>query len=122
MHPVLFEILKWLARLGFRNIKYMALSANNVGLPQERRRWFLLAHSDAADLARRWRLPPAMSAEEIEGLASKPWNGEHGDAIPLREWLLPDLSASERERLLQLGNAVVPVCARVAATYLANNA
>ena len=60
-----------------------------------------------------------MSPEEIEGLAAKPWNGEHGGDIPLRTWLLPSLETAEKERLLQLGNAVVPGCARVAATFLA---
>ena len=120
MGPVLAEILKWLVRLQFTNIKYLTIATENLGYPHARRRWFCLATRDGIDTARLGRLLPAMSSTEIEGLASRPWNGDNNDVVPLREWLLPDLDPTERERLKQLGNAVVPGCAKVAARYLAH--
>ena len=120
MRQVLFEIIKWLTRLGFHNIRYVSVAACNAGLPQERRRWFCMATKDTTDVGRLRRLLPAMLPEEIEALAAQPWNGKHGNAVPVHEWLLPSLASTDRERLLQLGNAVVPGCARLAATFLAN--
>ena len=61
-------------------------------------------------------LLPAMSSEYLKGLAEKPWNNDN--TVDMKEWLLHGLDPMDRQRLKQLGNAVVPQCAPVAYTYL----
>ena len=68
------------------------------------------------DLAKLKRLTPQMNSGEITSMASKPWNP--GATVDVAEWLVQKLEKGERERLLQLGNGVVPKCAEVALSLL----
>ena len=119
MKVVLLEIIRWLVVLGFVHISFVVVSASAVGKPHERRRWFCLAHKSNADLDRLRKLLQPMTADELSALATEPWNPD-SDRIPMEEWLMPGVIESDRQRLLQLGNAVVPRCAEVAARYLAH--
>ena len=116
MKAVFLQILAFTVMLGFRNIRWAKISAADVGSPQMRKRWFLLAWKNEGDLAKLKRLTPQMNSGEITSMASKPWNP--GATVDVAEWLVQKLEKGERERLLQLGNGVVPKCAEVALSLL----
>ena len=116
MHVVFTLVLKWLLIIGFTTLKWITIYAKDVGSPQSRKRWFLLASKPDADISRLQRLLPC-HIEQIRGLTNKPWN--ETNTVPVEQWLDATSSASSKERLLQLGNAVVPKCAETALTLLA---
>ena len=49
-------------------------------------------------------------------MSKEAWNMHN--TVKLEDWLLHQLPPAERERLMQLGNAVVPKCAEVALSAL----
>ena len=55
----------------------------------------------------------------IEQLAEMKWNPRC--SVPFELWLTQSQSKADRQRLLQLGNAVVPHCAAVALALLARS-
>ena len=57
-----------------------------------------------------------MNSEATTNMASKPWNP--GATVNVAERLVHNLKDGERERLLQLGNGVVPKCAEVALSLM----
>ena len=59
-----------------------------------------------------------MDTEAIHPAALRPWN--HRNVIPMENWWQHELSNIERERLMQLGNAVVPKAGEVVLTCLAH--
>ena len=116
MAEVLKEILAFLTALEFIEIRWGVISAADVGSPQLRSRWFLIAWRAEADKKRVQGLVPQMTKEEVKGLAAKPWNAKH--AVRMQEWMVHDLPASQKQRLQQLGNCVVPLCAKTALSLL----
>ena len=117
MEEVFFLVLRWLIIVGFRDIRWGTMEACSVGSPQCRMRWYCLAQRPGADLARLRRLLP-LDADAIRSAGLQPWNPKN--VIPMERWLQADLSDIEKERLLQLGNAVVPKAAEVVLTCLAH--
>ena len=114
---VFFLVLRWLIIVGFREIRWGTIGACSVGSPQCRMRWHCLAQRPGADLARLRHLLP-LDADAIRSAGLQPWNPKN--VIPMERWLQADLSNIEKERLMQLGNAVVPKAAEVALTWLAH--
>ena len=117
MEEVFFLVLRWLIIVGFRDIRWGTMEACSVGSPQCRMRWYCLAQRPGADLARLRRLLP-LDADAIRSAGLQPWNPKN--VIPMERWLQADLSNIEKERLMQLGNAVVPKAAEVVLTCLAH--
>ena len=99
-------------------IRWGVISAADVGSPQLRKRWFLIAWRAEGDKKKLQGLIPQMTKEEVKGLAAKPWNAKH--AVRMQEWMVRDLPASQKQRLQQLGNCVVPLCAKTALSLLVN--
>ena len=119
MADVMKEVVTFLVALEFTEIKWGVVSAADVGSPQMRKRWFLIAWRAEADKEKLQRLVPRMEREEVKGLAKRPWNAQH--AVKMEDWLEHDLPASQKQRLVQLGNCVVPLCARVALSVLVHS-
>jgi len=118
MRHVFLEVVIWMLMVGFTGVRWGIVAAADVGPPQLRKRWFCVAWRTAEDKERMKDLLPAMSSEYLKGLAKKPWNNDN--TVDMKEWLLHGLDPMDRQRLKQLGNAVVPQCASVAYTYLAH--
>ena len=116
MRAVFFEILMWLIMIGFNIIKWGVVSASDVGSPQLRKRWFLVACREENDMKRLRGLVPSKSEADIVNMSKEAWNMHN--TVKLEDWLLHQLPPAERERLKQLGNAVVPKCAEVALSAL----
>ena len=119
MADVMKEVVTFLVALEFTEIKWGVVSAADVGSPQMRKRWFLIAWRAAADKEKLQRLVPKMATQEVKGLAKRPWNAKH--AVKMEDWMEHDLAASEKQRLQQLGNCVVPMCAKVALSVLVHS-
>ena len=123
MADVMKEVVTFLVALEFTEIKWGVVSAADVGSPQMRKRWFLIAWRAAADKEKLQRLVPKMATQEVKGLAKRPWNAKH--AVKMEDWMEHDLAASEKQRLKQrlkqLGNCVVPMCAKVALSVLVHS-
>lgn len=115
---VFFEIIGWLQLIGLKFMKWGVVTAGNVGSPQTRARWFLLACRSACDVARVQALAPKLTERNLMELASGPWNAEH--CVPMESWMIERLPRESKERLCQLGNAVVPQCCAVAVSLLAH--
>ena len=54
-----------------------------------------------------------IDAQTLQSMAGQVWNKAH--QVPMHEWMT---NTYEKERLNQLGNAVVPKCAEVAISFL----
>ena len=117
MEDVFNLVLRWLIIVGFRDIRWGTMEACCVGSPQSRKRWYCFAQKPGADLPRLSRLLP-LNADAIRSAALAPWNPKN--VIPMERWLQAELSDGERERLMQLGNAVVPQAGEVVLTCLAH--
>ena len=116
MMPVFFEILAYMHLIGFVHLRWGVVSAGDVGSPQLRKRWFLAGWKDDEMLLKTKALLPKYDPEALRNMAKEEWNPQN--AVPIEEWMVEVLPQSERERLLQLGNAVVPRCAEVAFSLL----
>ena len=79
--------------------------------------WYCLAQKADADTARLKRLLP-MDMKAISKCAGKPCNAEH--VVPMEKWLAGSQTTADKERLCQLGNAVVPRAGEVVLTCLAH--
>ena len=118
MKFVFLEILRFLLMLGFSTIKWGIMSAADAGSPQLRQRWFLLAVRANGDAVRLRDLVAPTSTEALKAMAGKPWNPKN--TIPMHKWLVHELPKDQRESFNQLGNGVVPQCARTMLSWLAN--
>jgi len=116
MRSVFFEVIAYLWCLGFCDLRWGVLTASSVGSPQCRKRWFLVGFRSQEDRQRFQDLMPALEADDVKGIATKPWNQQN--TVALKDWLVPRMPQSEKERLLQLGHAVVPQCAQAAVSLL----
>ena len=103
---------------GFSTIKWGSMSVADAGSPQLRKRWFLLAVRANGDAIRLRDLVAPTSKQDLKAMAGKPWNPKN--KIHMRKWLVHELLKDQRERLSQLGNGVVPQCARTMLSWLAH--
>lgn len=112
-HSVLHHVLSDLEEMGFRATAGQ-FSAEEVGAPHLRKRWFILAHSDSEGLEGRkqpftecsnqWPVGPSCPQRSDEPpRTTQPGLGGHVDGVPNRV-----------DRLRALGNAVVPEVAATA--------
>ena len=104
-HSVLHHVLCDLESLGFRATAG-SYSAEEVGAPHRRKRWFILAVADADKFGTQVQIAGGQPAEQIAGgsgwWSAKPDVGRMAHGVPLR-----------LDRLRALGNACVPAqCAR----------
>ena len=114
MRVVFFDILAWLFLLGITDARWGVLTASNVGSPQKRSRWSLLVVVSDEILEKLKLLVPHIDAKQLKSMAGQVWNPAH--QAPMREWMV---DTYEKERLNQLGKAVVPKCAEVVISVLA---
>jgi DNA (cytosine-5)-methyltransferase 1 len=94
--------------LGYRGA-VAPLSSAQVGAPHDRRRWWLLAHTDDTQQPMLSINAEVASSSEAES----PW-----DALPSGLLGMDDGVPDRMARLRALGNAVVPACARAAFVIL----
>ena len=113
MRVVFFENVAWLYVLGFTHVRWGVLTASDVGSPQKRGRWFLLAAMSDEILEKLKLVARKIDAKTLQSMAGQVWNKAH--QVPMHEWMN---NTYEKERLNQLGNAVVPKCAEVAISLL----
>ena len=117
MVGVFTEVLRWLLMINFTKIQWGVISASNVGSPQCRRRWYCLASRPEADLDRLRSLMP-YDADTLEDMPNKEWNA--ANVVPVSSWLNSTTNPEDKERLNQMGNAMVPQCAETALRILAH--
>ena len=106
-----------LAQAGFR-CSWVSVGAVHVGCPQRRKRWFLLA-TRGHMLHQLFATPPDDSLQEhIAQNSGLAFSG--GRPTPM-EWMMPRAEHKHvKARLTQLGNAVIPLQAIVAARLLSS--
>ena len=100
MAEVLRLVLLWLLILGFTNIKWGTIKACNVGSPQSRKRWFLLATKPDADINRLRKLLP-LDRKFVENLPKLPWNPKC--KVPMELWLFGTNAYSLKSFLMASG-------------------
>ena len=100
------RIISGLSRLGYV-CRWTTVTAAEVGAPHIRKRWFLLAHSNRKGLERQlqpWGIPKKLSSPDRSGWwSTEPSVGRVANGVPARV-----------DRIKGLGNAVVPLQAKVA--------
>ena len=57
-------------------------------------------------------------ADTLEDMPNKEWNAAH--VVPVSSWLNSTTNPEDKERLNQMGNAVVPQCNETALRILAH--
>ena len=106
-----------LAQAGFR-CSWVSVGAVHVGCPQRRKRWFLLA-TRGHMLHQLFATPPDDSLQEH--IAQNSGLAFNGGRPPPTEWMMPRAEHKHvKARLTQLGNAVIPLQAIVAARLLSS--
>ena len=98
-----------LAQAGFR-CSWVSVGTVHVGCPQRRKRWFLLATRGICCIS-----------SLQEHIAQNSGLAFNGGRPPPKEWMLPRAEHQHvKPRLTQLGNAVIPAQAIMAACLLSS--
>jgi DNA (cytosine-5)-methyltransferase 1 len=112
------RVVSEIAELGY-DCRWCIISASSLGAPHQRKRFFLLAHTQSERCASRSSFPEPKekrqprSYHEIECNVSNPWQESPSPLLRV------DDGVSNRvDRTHVLGNAVVPLQAKVAFKYL----
>ena len=115
MSKVFKAVLKELTSRTF-TVKWVTLKASMFGAHHGRSRWFCLAYRDGMLIKYlREKIEPA-TPELLAALQQQEWNA--GAKLQLDKYLVPTLDDETKARLDMMGNAVVPVCAKVSLAIL----
>ena len=105
------KVIAELSKSGFE-CKWTSIEANNVGLPQKRKRAFILSiRNNEAEFQRK---VPKLNRTALEKRCRKPWKSK----VPLHRHLKDKLTREDFARIRLIANCVVPLQAYTALLLL----
>ena len=107
MRHVFLEVLRACIACGFTRFSWFTIGGDNLGSPQRRSRWYMLATHKRVSRAATTRFQQLCHGRK-QLRANEKWN--QGAKIALENSLQSSHSIDDVTRLKQLGNAVIPAC------------